>query len=133
MEFGLFLLAAFIGKLLIDDVLIQRVFHLASRCYICNKASDPLQHVFVDCPCAQAIWNLIALQSGCSVDIMGYPFICLRLLWMLSLVRILQNFGALLWSRFLIPFVLLVTNLLITIVYPQFPVPLFSSAIYQRR
>ncbi|KAL6146659.1 hypothetical protein ACLB2K_057337 [Fragaria x ananassa] len=47
------------GKLLTDDLLLQRGFHFASRCSLCHASAETAHHLFFECSFSRKVWSEI--------------------------------------------------------------------------
>ena len=55
------------------DQLKRRGWFLPNRCFLCKSEEESTNHLFLHCPKAAMIWQLIFLSFWCSV---GYALLC---------------------------------------------------------
>ncbi|KAK2655103.1 hypothetical protein Ddye_008155 [Dipteronia dyeriana] len=60
----------FLNRLPTEDRLCRVGFHLASRCSVCGVSSESSDHLFIRCPLAVVLWEVIfsAFQPRISTD-----------------------------------------------------------------
>ncbi|KAK3222027.1 hypothetical protein Dsin_009052 [Dipteronia sinensis] len=63
-------MASLLNRLPIEDRLCRAGFHLASRCSVCGVNSESSDHLFLRCPLAAALWEVVfsAFQRRISAD-----------------------------------------------------------------
>lgn len=57
----------FRGYAPIDEVLIRKGFQVASCCMIYKCATESFNRVFMECPCAQALWEFVSTMFSLNV------------------------------------------------------------------
>ncbi|KAK3198315.1 hypothetical protein Dsin_021730 [Dipteronia sinensis] len=64
------------GRLPTEDRLCRSGFQLASRCSVCGASSKSVDHLFIKCPLATALWETVffAFQRRVSADTWGSFF-----------------------------------------------------------
>ncbi|KAK3199351.1 hypothetical protein Dsin_022766 [Dipteronia sinensis] len=65
-----------LDRLPIEDRLCRSEFQLASRCSVCGASSESMDHLFLKCPLATALWEAVfsAFQRHVSADTWGSFF-----------------------------------------------------------
>ena len=52
------------GRVLSDDFLQKRGVSLVSRCGLCCRSVESLNHIFLNCPFAASVWNYMVTKFG---------------------------------------------------------------------
>ena len=59
---------AILGKIPTEEAVRKRGLSLASRCYLCNSACETVEHIFLQCNFASALWKWFETTFATQVD-----------------------------------------------------------------